>query len=134
MKLTLQKPDSIGAIASTLCVVHCVVTPFLFVVSSCSVDGCASTPLWWSNIDYLFVIISFLSIYRSAQTTTSKVIKPLLWVNWSVLFTLILNEKIQVFHLPETITYITAFSLAALHIYNLQHCQCKNETSSGQNV
>ena len=29
MKLTLQKPDIIGAIASLLCIVHCVVTPFI---------------------------------------------------------------------------------------------------------
>ncbi len=127
MRLTLQKPDSIGAIASSLCVVHCLATPLLFVVSSCSVDGCASAPAWWSNIDYLFLIISFFSIYRSTQTTTSKGIKPLLWFNWSVLVMLIVNEKVQVFHLPETITYITACSLAGIHIYNLKYCQCKND-------
>ncbi len=132
MRLTLQKPDSIGAIASTLCVVHCLATPFLFVVSSCSLHGCDSTPAWWSNIDYLFLIISFFSIYQSTKTTSNKAIKPLLWLNWTILVMLILNEKIQLFHLPETITYITAFSLAGIHIYNLKYCQCKNDTCCAQ--
>ena len=43
------------------------------------------------------------------------------------LFILILNEKTEWFSLAEIITYIVAFSLASLHIYNLNYCQCKSE-------
>ena len=133
MRLIVQKPDTIGAAASTLCIIHCLATPFLFAVNTCSLGGCASTPIWWKNIDYLFLIISFFSIYRSTQTTTNGAMKPLLWSNWSLLVLLILNEKIQLFSLPEISTYIIASTLAAIHIYNLKYCQCKNDACCTQN-
>lgn len=76
MKLSLNKPDVFGAFASTLCLLHCIATPLLFIVHSCSIGGCSATPVWWKSIDYLFLVISFFAIYRSTQTTTSTFIKP----------------------------------------------------------
>ncbi len=128
MKLTLQKPDIIGAIASMLCIVHCVATPFIFLAhTSSSLDTYPSTPIWWKNIDYLFLFISFFSIYHATQTTGNKQMKPFLWSNWSMLFLLIMNEKLGLFSIPEIITYIIAISLAVLHLYNLKYCQCEND-------
>ena len=128
MKLTLQKPDIIGAIASMLCIVHCVVTPFIFLAhTSSSFDTYPSTPIWCKNIDYLFLFISFFSIYQATQTMGNKFMKPLLWSNWSLLFLLIMNEKLGLFSIPEIITYIIAITLAVLHLYNLKYCQCKND-------
>ena len=48
MKLAINNSDSIGALASSLCLVHCVATPFIFVVQSCAASCCASAPAWWS--------------------------------------------------------------------------------------
>ena len=42
-------------------------------------------------------------------------------------FLLIINEKVEWFYLAEIITYFVAFTLAGLHIYNLNYCQCKSE-------
>ena len=125
MKLILQRPDTFGAIASTLCIIHCVATPFLFVVHSCALSGCESTPSWWNNLDYFFLTISFMAIYHSIKTTSKNFIKIALWVNWTVLLAVIVNEKSQWISLPETITDVVAFTLAVLHIYNLNFCQCK---------
>ena len=75
MKLILQKPDTFGAIASTLCIIHCVATPFLFVVHSCTLSGCESTPSWWKNLDYFFLTISFMAIYHSTKTTSKNFMK-----------------------------------------------------------
>lgn len=133
VKLSLQKPDTIGAITGVLCIVHCIVTPIIFVAHSCALNGCESAPVWWRNIDYLFLLISFFSIYRSTQTTRNRIMKPILWSNWSLLFILTINEKIRLFLLPETIIYITAFTLAIMHIYNLNYCQCKNDKCCTQN-
>ena len=68
---TLPKSDIVGALASGLCVVHCIATPFLFVAQSCSVSGCCSeaSPTWWSSIDYLFIGITLLAVYYSGKST-----------------------------------------------------------------
>ncbi|OSY89270.1 membrane protein [Tenacibaculum holothuriorum] len=127
MKVTSIKPDVFGAFASTLCLLHCIATPLLFIVQSCSLKGCHSTPTWWKTIDYIFLVISFFAIYHSTQTTTSKVIKPMLWLSWFLLFFVVINEKLSLIFLPEYAIYIPALALVILHIYNLNYCQCKTE-------
>ncbi|MDO5974064.1 MerC domain-containing protein [Flavivirga jejuensis] len=124
MILTNQKPDNIGAIASTLCLIHCIVTPFIFIVQSCSITCCSATPTWWKFIDYFFLIISFFAIYRSTQTTSKKWIKPSLWLSWSLLFFIIINEKTAWYPLHEYFIYFPALALIILHLYNKKYCQC----------
>lgn len=131
MRLTLQKPDIFGAIASTLCVIHCLATPIIFLAHSCSTAN--STPIWWSNIDYIFVAISFFAVYRSSQTTSKNLMKWLLWINWVTLALLITNVKIQWIILPEIYMYFTALMLAIIHIYNLNYCQCKTNKCCTKN-
>ncbi len=133
MKIALYKADTVGAIASTLCVIHCLATPFIFVVQSCTAACCANAPGWWASFDYIFLLISFVSIYRSTQTTTKKIMKPILWSNFFLLFALILNEKIKLIFISETATYVTALTLAIMHLYNLKYCQCKSDKCCAQN-
>ncbi len=133
MKLIVQKPDTFGAIASILCVIHCVLTPLLFIVHSCSINDCDGAPTWWKNLDYFFLAISFFAVYNSTQTTSKKIMIPILWISWIVLLVLILNEKLKWFILPEIITYLAAFILAGLHIYNLNYCQCKKDKCCTKN-
>lgn len=133
MKLILQKPDTFGAIASTLCIIHCVATPLLFVVHSCAIGGCETAPIWWKSLDFFFLAISFMAIYHSTKTTSKNFMKIVLWANWTVLLFVIVNEKMHWISLPETLTYIIAFSLAALHIYNLNFCQCKTDKCCAKN-
>jgi hypothetical protein len=125
MRLILDKSDIFGALASALCVIHCLVTPFIFIVHICSTNACETSPVWWRNLDYIFLFISFLAVAHSAKNTSKSFMKPLLWTNCVILFLLILNEKMQLVSLTENITYIAAFSLAVLHIYNLKYCQCQ---------
>ena len=133
MKITLQKPDSIGAIASMLCVVHCLLTPLIFIAHSCCKEGCDAAPTWWKSIDFIFLTISFISIYQSTKTTTQDAMKPILWSLWSLLAFLIINEKIDLLEIPETISYIIAIALAFFHIYNLRYCQCDEKCCSSIN-
>ena len=127
MKLTLQKPDNIGALASMLCIIHCLVTPFLFIAQTCSASCCEATPIWWKWIDYLFLAVSFFAIRRSTLVSSNNSIKVGLWISWIGLFIVINNESIGLLHLSETYKYITAFTLVALHLYNQKYCQCKND-------
>ncbi|WP_340200997.1 MerC domain-containing protein [Ascidiimonas sp. W6] len=125
MRLILDKSDIFGALASTLCVIHCLATPFIFIAHTNSVTDSESSLIWWRNLDYIFLIISFFAVARSAKNTSKIFMKPLLWISWITLFLLVINEKVKWVSLPETIIYITAITLAVLHIYNLKFCQCK---------
>lgn len=128
MKLTLNRPDTFGALASTLCVVHCLITPLVFFASTCSIHHeYSNIPKWWRNLDFLFLLISFIAIYRSTKTTSKKIMKPALWISWFLLSFLIVNEKMTLLNLQEYFTYIIATALAALHLYNLKYCQCKDD-------
>ena len=127
MNITFQKPDTVGALASSLCVIHCLMTPLIFAAQSLTAVHEHSAPVWWQNLDFLFIIISFIAINQSTKNSNNISIKYALWINWFTLFFLILNEKTEWFSLAEIITYIVAFTLAGLHIYNLNYCQCKSE-------
>ena len=127
MNLSLKKPDNIGAIASSMCVIHCLATPVLFVFQSYTALEQNSAPLWWTNLDFLFITISVLAVYRSSLNSTNKIIKQMLWASWFVLFVLILNEKTEWLLLPELVTYFAAIVLASLHLYNLNYCKCETE-------
>lgn len=119
-----KRTDTLGAIASSLCLIHCVATPFLFMAQATSVTCCDTPPLWWRIMDYIFLLISFFAVYRSTQTTSSSWMKPLLWLSWSLLCFIILNEKASLFSIPEYFIYFPAFALIVLHLYNKKYCQC----------
>lgn len=119
-----NKSDLIGAFASGLCLLHCVAVPLLFIVQTSSVSCCEASPYWWKWLDYLFLIISFMAIYRSNKTTTKRWIGKALWLSWGTLAFLILNEKLEWFSIPEFTIYIPALALIFLHLYNQKYCQC----------
>ena len=126
IKLNINS-DLIGASASTLCTIHCLATPFIFVASACTHTCCASAPTWWIAIDYIFLIISFFAVYRSTKTTSKTWIKPTLWISWIALFSFILLEHNSSIILSELFKYSSALSLAGFHIYNMKYCQCEND-------
>lgn len=127
MKSILYKPDGVGILASTLCSLHCLATPLLFMAHTTVMNEGGAAPMWWKSLDFLFLGVSFFAVYRSTRTTSNNFVKSALWIGWVALFTLIVNEKIKFTHLPEILMYAVAFTLAALHLYNLNYCQCKTD-------
>ena len=121
-----SKSDIIGIIASTLCFVHCLITPFLLVAYTGSLIGETHT-WWWGTLDLIFLAISFFAVYWSARTTSKAWVKHALWYSWLFLSLLILNEKLELWHLPEEIIYIPAIGLIVLHFYNRHYCHCEDE-------
>ncbi|MEM9025186.1 MAG: MerC domain-containing protein, partial [Bacteroidota bacterium] len=55
--LTLSKnnPDMFGAVASGLCLIHCLATPFLFVAGAGAHAHHPESPFWWGLIDVVFL-------------------------------------------------------------------------------
>lgn len=129
----LYKPDTIGSLASTLCLVHCLATPFIFITQACTMSCCADTPIWWQSIDYIFIVISFFAILGATKTSTNKIISRLLWISWFIFFALILNKSLGLVYLDKNFGYTAAITLACLHIYNLRYCQCKSDNCCANN-
>ena len=125
MVLTTKNSDYIGAIAGVLCIIHCIITPLLFLINAELATKQALFALQF--IGYVFLIISFFAVYRSALNTTNNTVKVLFFLLWGALLFLILNESFGAFRIAETFTFISAFYLSALHIYNIKYCQCKDE-------
>tara|TARA_B100000900_G_C20580956_1_gene717527 strand:- start:503 stop:898 length:396 start_codon:yes stop_codon:yes gene_type:complete len=126
MVVAIKNSDAIGSIAGILCIIHCIITPLLFLINA--ELATKQTLFALQLIGYVFLIISFFAVYRSALNTTNKTVKVLFFFFWGALLFLILNESFGAFRIAETFTFISAFSLSALHIYNLKYCQCKDET------
>ena len=124
IKSSVQNNDIYGIIVCTLCVLHCFATPIIFLSVAASNDNNISPPLLWKNLDYLFLVISLFIVYNSAKNTTKPIMKYILRISWLVLFLVISNEKIDVFHIPELVTYITSINLAVVHLYNYRYCRC----------
>ena len=120
--------DSIGIIASTLCLIHCVATPFIFIAKACTATCCSDAPTWWIMIDYLFLIISFLAIFFISKNLNIKWLKISFWLSWFVLLFTILHHSVNIIHLPKNFIYIPSFAIIILHFYNLQFCKCQNES------
>ena len=123
----LFKSDALGAIASGLCILHCLATPFFFIASACSLSCCNNAPLWWQWMDYVFLGISFLAIKYATKSSSKGWVVQGLWVAWVALFIAVLNIKMEWIYLAENIKFIPAFALVGLHMYNMRYCQCKKE-------
>lgn len=119
--------DSLGILASSLCLVHCLVTPFLFLAQAGSIISEGIHPFWWKSLDFIFLGLSFIAVYRTTQTTANKKIKYLFWIFWALLFVIVVNEKLGLLPIAEEVMYVVTISLVGLHIYNQKYCMCKNE-------
>jgi hypothetical protein len=122
----VTKSDTFGAFASSLCLVHCIVTPILFAIQPIAAQT-EGAPIWWKSLDYIFLIISFFAVLWSAKNTSKTWMKYALWISWLLLTLAIVNEKLELFHLGELVVYIPAVSLIGLHLYNRKYCQCGDE-------
>ncbi len=128
MKVTIPASDLLGVIAGSLCLLHCAATPFLFVLIAGFTGIDDGTPLWWISMNYFFLVIGFLAVYRSVQTTSLAYIKPLFWISWAALSFVMLNEQFQWVELSEFFSYFMASILITLHLINRKYCKCQTET------
>lgn len=123
-KISFQS-DPIGVAASSLCLLHCIATPLIFIAQPLATEEAA--PVWWKSLDYVFLVISFFAIFWSVRNSSKTWVKYALWISWVVLSGAILNEKLELFSLTEFSVYIPAIGLIFLHLYNRKYCQCANE-------
>ncbi|NBC81857.1 MAG: MerC family mercury resistance protein [Bacteroidetes bacterium] len=114
--------------SSTLCLIHCIITPFVFVVQACAVSCCESAPVWWGFIDFFFLAISFFAVFFATKSSSKNWIKVALYVAFIALFIVIVNEYAGIVEWPRYFIYAPAVPLVFLHLYNKKYCKCTNRS------
>ena len=132
MRITLKNPDKLGILSSILCLIHCFITPFVYISFAALFTQNEFLSFSWKGINLIFISISLVAVNRSTKITTSKIIKPIFWLSWILLFFVLFNEEAKIIELPEIFSYTSALILAGVHIYNLNFCGCKDENCCNQ--
>ena len=123
-----QWSDNLGILTSILCLIHCLLIPFVF--TSLSTLNWFSDSIMnnsWINLDFLFLLFSFIAVLYTGQTTTKKWISRLLWFSWIVLSIVVLNEEFSWFAFPDWSIFLPSITLIFLHVYNRKYCVCTND-------
>ena len=120
--------DNIGMASSSLCLVHCIITPFVFTAQICMSSCCANSPPWWKAIDFLFLIISFIAIYFASKQSSKPWVKRTFYILFGTFTVLTINHHIGIVKLPLELNYIPAFLLFSLHLYNRKDCKCRSHS------
>ena len=132
MRITLKNSDHLGILSSILCLIHCFITPFIYVSFAALFTQNEFLSFSLKGTNLIFIIISLVAVNRSTKITTSKIIKPIFWLSWIFLFFVLFNEVAMIIELPEIISYTSGLILAGVHIYNLNFCGCKDENCCNQ--
>jgi len=114
----INKADIIGILSSSICLVHCIATPILIVCT----DSCCENPV----LKCLFIVISFISIFKATEKITHTKIALLLWISFlGFLFSTLFQEEYNLLHYSG---YFFAILIIIGHILNIKYCkQCSNQ-------
>lgn len=128
------KSDWLGILSSGLCLLHCLATPFLFIMyANVGAHGETVHPSWWGFLDVVFLVLSFIAVCWSIQNTSKTWVAYALGLAWLLLSFIVLNEKFELLPLAEEAIYFPTLSLIGLHIYNRRYCYCGSETCCADN-
>lgn len=128
MRVFLHKyADQIGITASGLCLVHCLLMPFILAVwlqsDHCAAHaGCCDEKTGF-NYDYLFLAFSALAVGLASKHCSKRWVKILMWGSFALLIAGTLLE--MQFGEAHWIVILGAVGLALAHLYNWRYCrQC----------
>ena len=127
MRIVFKNSDNLGILSSSLCFIHCFITPFVYMSFASLFNQNDFLSFSWKSINIIFIVFSLIAVNRSTKKTTSKIIKPIFWFSWCFLFFVLFNEEVKFIELPELVSYLSALNLAGIHVYNLKFCGCKDE-------
>lgn len=117
------KADIAGILSSSFCLVHCVATPFLVSFGA----GFLTNPFF----RYLFLTISFVSIFKATKNLSSRKIALLLWISFlGFLFCTLFQEAYEWLHYPG---YLFAILIIIGHLLNIKHCSECSKQSENEN-
>lgn len=107
--------DIVGIITSSICIVHCILTPFIVVLFPYIIKEN------YEALNYFFLVIGFISMFLSVKSTKFNLVKYLLIYFWIQLcLSILLEEKSIVF---SFLMYFSSFGLIISHVINLKYCK-----------
>jgi hypothetical protein len=127
MTLFLKKyADQIGIAASGLCLVHCLLMPFVLAfwlqTEHCSPGAACEHPTG-VNYDYLFIALSAVAVWLASGHCFRPWLKALMWGFFALLAGGVLLEPM--YEGAHNATIFAALGLAATHVLNWRFCrQC----------
>jgi len=127
MNIIKINSDHVGITTGILCAIHCMFSPFFYVYQASISSNNFEASFLWNSMNYIFIIISFIAVYKSVLNSSNSIIKSILFISWFALTILILNEQFEILHLQEVYTYLSASILCVTHFYNLKNCRCDND-------
>ena len=123
--LKQNQSDLLGALASSLCAIHCAVTPVFFIAKPfmhSSAEYHSHGSGFWAILDYVFLVLSFVAIWFSSKHTNHKSIKWIFWGAWLMFSVGLLSEGIH-FRNGLWLMYTGSIALVIAHIINYRHCR-----------
>ncbi|MBA4300287.1 MerC mercury resistance protein [Algoriphagus alkaliphilus] len=121
-RISLKNPDLLGVAASLLCLIHCVLTPFLLLSSVLIVisphGNEEEISLFWKALEMVFLILSFWSVRQATRQSLHAWIGYGLYIAWSILAITVILELVDVHFLGDYLKYIAVIVLIILHLYN----------------
>ena len=119
----INQADLIGILSSSICLVHCLATPLLIAFGA----GFITNPFF----KYLFLIISFVSIFKATENITRRKISLLLWISfWGFSFSTLFQEEYEWMHYSG---YLFAILIIIGHILNIKHCRECSKLNENEN-
>ena len=120
-----KKSDEVGMLSSGLCMLHCIATPILLAAVPGSSVTHHGSQHWWSWLDILFLIISFVAVFMSVQQSAKMWLRISMVVSWLMLSFFIINERFGGMEFPFDMVYFPALTLIVLHLVNRRQCSCE---------
>lgn len=111
--MTTSRMDFLGIASASLCVIHCLATPFLIVL--------VSKYEWWENLTFIFLAISFFAVYQATKSRPPAYILAIIWIGFFALSTGILLE--ESWQYGEMLGYAASLILVLGHVLNIRHCK-----------
>jgi len=109
----INKADLIGILSSSICLVHCIASTLIIVCS----ESCCEDPVY----KYIFLSISFISIYKATENITNAKIALLLWISFfGFLFSTLFQEQIYWLNYSR---YLFTVLIITGHILNIKDCK-----------
>lgn len=104
--------DKLGIISAVTCIVHCLAAPTLLTLGIRFFDN----PV----IAFLFIIIAFISIYKTTKGKKIFWLNILLWFAFTgFVISIVLEERAEIF---EYLMYFFSIVIVIGHYYNIKYC------------
>lgn len=104
--------DKLGSISAFICIIHCLAVPTFLTMGI----SFLSNPF----IAFGFIIIAFISIYKTTKGNFTKWISVFLWVAFTgFVISTVFEEHAKIF---EYGMFIFSSSIIIGHFYNMRNC------------